>query len=153
VIDPLTGVIADRLSPENRRKLSGPAMRTFLAIADLLDLGEVDRLRVLGNPSRSTFQKWAKDAREHRDITLSADTLTRISAVLGIYQALRILITSGEMDALLLVRRYLDSERGSEADSCTEATPLEQLQKWWLKASEDERSEFLQRISPECGGS
>ena len=78
--------------------------------------------------------------REHRDITLDIDVLTRISAVLGIHQALGIfhgseaegiawlrgphratvfggrppleLITSGSQDALLTVRRFLDAARG-----------------------------------------
>src|SRR3954451_6739079 len=80
-----------RFEPANRRRLSAPGMRTFLALADLWRLTEQDRLRVLGYPARSTYHKWAKQAREHDDFTLDADVLTRISAILGIYGALRIL--------------------------------------------------------------
>ena len=131
---------ADRFASANRRRLSAPAFRTFLSIADLWGLTEEERRLVLGYPSRSTFQGWAKRAREHEDFTLDVDTLTRISAILGIHQALGVLyagpkemvawlrgpntaivfggnpplrvITSGTLDALLTVRRFLDAARG-----------------------------------------
>lgn len=131
---------AGRFRPENRRRLSGPALRTLLAIADLWALSEDQRRLILGYPSRSTFHGWAKAAREHRDVTLDVDVLTRISALLGIHQALGVLfdseregiawlrqphaaplfggqapidlVTAGDMDALLSVRRFLDAARG-----------------------------------------
>lgn len=130
----------DRESPETRRRLSGPGLRTFLAIADLWRLDEAQRLRVLGSPPRATFDEWAKTARVHHDLVLDVDTLTRISAVLGIYAALRFLhgseqegvawlhtphntplfggrpplalVTSGSLDDLLTVRRFLEAARG-----------------------------------------
>src|SRR5262245_52022237 len=80
-----------RFAPANRRRLSAPALRTFLAIADLWVLNEEERRLVLGYPSRSTYHHWAKLAREHRDITLDVDVLMRLSAVFGIHQALGIL--------------------------------------------------------------
>lgn len=129
-----------RFAPANRRRLSAPALRTFLAIADLWGLNEEQRLRVLGYPSRSTYHNWCKQAREHGSFTLDVDGLTRISAVLGIHQALGILfpeerlavawlrgshdaivfggrppldlVTSGSQDGLLTVRRFLDGARG-----------------------------------------
>src|SRR5262245_36146586 len=76
-----------RFAPANRRRLSAPALRTFLAIADLWGLSEEERRLVLGYPSRSTYHHWAKLAREHRDITLDVDVLMRLSAVFGIHQA------------------------------------------------------------------
>src|SRR4029450_11420123 len=88
-----------RFEPANRKRLSAPGMRTFLAIADLWGLTEPERLRILGYPPRSTYHKWAKQAREHVEFTLDADVLTRISAVLGIYQAVRILYPT-EQDGL-----------------------------------------------------
>ena len=75
-----------RLAPTNRRRLSAPALRTFLAIADLWGLTEEQRLLILGYPSRSTYHNWCKQAREHGAFTLDVDVLTRISAVLGIHQ-------------------------------------------------------------------
>jgi hypothetical protein len=129
-----------RLAPANRRRLSAPALRTFLAIADLWGLTEEQRLLVLGYPSRSTYHNWRKQAREHGAFTLDVDVLTRISAVLGIHQGLGILfsteklgvewlrtphksvvfggqpplvlVTSGSQDGLLTVRRFLDGARG-----------------------------------------
>ncbi len=82
-----------RFAPANRKRLSAPALRTFLAIADLWGLTEEQRLLVLGYPSRSTYHNWAKLAREHGAFTLDVDTLTRISAVFGIHQALGVLFS------------------------------------------------------------
>jgi hypothetical protein len=129
-----------RFAPANRKRLSPPALRTFLAIADLWGLTEEQRLLVLGYPSRSTYHNWCKQAREHGAFTLDVDVLTRISAVFGIHQALGILfpmerlgvewlrtahnavvfggrppldlITGGSQDGLLSVRRFLDGARG-----------------------------------------
>ncbi|MEO8716225.1 MAG: MbcA/ParS/Xre antitoxin family protein [Acetobacteraceae bacterium] len=133
-------VEGSRFASGNRRRLSAPALRTFLAIADLWGLSEDQRRLVLGMPSRSTYHNWARIVRAHGEITLDVDVLVRLSAVLGIYQALRILhateqegtewlkrphsepifgaqpplalITSGTQDGLLAVRRFLDAARG-----------------------------------------
>jgi hypothetical protein len=129
-----------RFAPANRRRLSAPAFRTFLAIADLWGLNEEQRRLILGFHSRSTFHNWARQAREHGAFTLDVDVLTRISAVLGIHQALGMLfnderegidwlrmphdtplfgghppldlVTSGTQDGLMTVRRFLDAARG-----------------------------------------
>jgi hypothetical protein len=123
-----------------RREVSGPGLRTFITLANLWGLTEEQRRRILGSPARSTYQNWVKTVQEHRDLTLDYDVLIRISAVLGIYQALRILydteeqgiewlrgphkarifggkapldlITSGPQDAILTTRRFLDAARG-----------------------------------------
>jgi hypothetical protein len=129
-----------RFLPANRRRLSAPALRTFLAIADLWGLTEEQRLLILGYPSRSTYHNWCKQAREHGAFTLDVDVLTRISAVFRIHQGLGILfpterhgvewlrtphsavvfggrppldlVTCGSQDGLLSVRRFLDGARG-----------------------------------------
>lgn len=134
------GLDLRRFLPENRRRLSAPALRTFLAIAELWGLSEEERRLILGYPSRSTYHNWAKLAREHGAFTLDADVLTRISAVFGIHQALGVLygseaegirwlrgphqaavfggrppmalVTSGTQDGLMIVRRFLDAARG-----------------------------------------
>jgi hypothetical protein len=130
---------SSRFDPVNRRRLSVPALRTFVAIADLWGLTEEQRRLVLGYPSRSTYHNWCRYARSYGRMTLDVDVLTRISAVLGIHQALGILfpdekagvvwlrgphdavvfggqppidlVTSGSQDALLTVRRFLDAAR------------------------------------------
>ena len=129
-----------RFMPENRRRLSPPALRTFLAIAELWGLNEEERRLILGYPSRSTYHNWAKLARAHGSFILDADVLIRISAVFGIHQALGVLfgseaegikwlrgphdatvfggrpplalVTSGTQDGLMIVRRFLDAARG-----------------------------------------
>lgn len=131
---------AGRFTTGNRRRLSAPGLRTFLAVADLWGLDEERRLLVLGLPSRSTYYGWVRAVREHRGLTLDVDTLIRISATLGIHQALGVLhdteasgvawlrtphgaptfggrppidlVASGTQDGLLTVRRFLDAARG-----------------------------------------
>lgn len=130
----------ERFEPANRRRLSAPALRTFAAIADLWGLNEEQRRLVLGYPSRSTYQNWMKQAREQGEVTLDVDALMRLSAVFGVHQALGVLfadaqeqlgwlkgphdaplfggqtplslITSGSLDGIVLVRRFLDAARG-----------------------------------------
>lgn len=128
----------ERFAPEHRRRLSAPGLRSFLAIADSWGLSERQRLAALGYPPRATFYRWRQVAARGGQITLSVDQLSRISAVLGIYKALRIIfgddgrdwlhapneapifggqrpvdvVTSGTLDGMMLVRRYLDAWRG-----------------------------------------
>ena len=129
-----------RFAPANRRRLSGASLRTFLVIANHWGLTEKQRRLILGNPARSTYYVWVKKAREHRDITLSADVLTRISAILGIHMGLRTLfadeqesvawlcrphdarvfggaapidlITGGTQETLMTARRFIEAARG-----------------------------------------
>src|ERR1700735_4653537 len=93
-----------RFAPPNRKRLSAPALRTFLAIADLWRLSEEERRLMLGYPSRSTFHNWARIAREHGELTLDVDVLMRLSAVLGIHQALGVLNTN-EAEGVAWLRR------------------------------------------------
>lgn len=129
-----------QFTPEHRRRLSGPGLRTFLNIADHWQLSEAERLRVLGLPGRSTYHGWVARARRGEEIALPVDVLLRISGVLGIHKGLRTLfgseqdasswlrgphtgllfggqpplalITNGTQDGIMLVRRYLDAWRG-----------------------------------------
>jgi hypothetical protein len=48
-----------RFEPANRRRLSGPGLRTFLTIADLWSMNEEQRRLALGFPSRSTYHSCA----------------------------------------------------------------------------------------------
>lgn len=143
VVRPVEGPVLagpERFSPANRRRLGAPALRTFLAIADLWGLSEEERLAILGYPTRSTYYGWCRTVRAHGDITPSADLLMRLSAVFGIHQALGILFageaeavaflrapstapvfggapplalaTAGSQDGLMTLRRFLDAARG-----------------------------------------
>jgi hypothetical protein len=119
-----------------RQELAGPALRGFFRVAELWDLSAAEQRVLLGNPPSSTFFKWKKE----RKGPLSRDVLERISYVLGIYKALRILLPDteradawvrqpnaaapfggraaldrmlgGNVSDLYVVRQYLDAQRG-----------------------------------------
>ncbi len=133
----------ERVSPERRqdpavrRKMSGPAIRTFFNIAAAWELDNEEERALLGWLPPSTFYKY----KAGNVGTLAYDVLMRISLVLGIYKALHILyperdladrwvklpnsnpmfggkpaltlMTGGGMDGLYQVRRLLDSRRGA----------------------------------------
>ena len=123
----------------DRKRLSGPALRTFFRIAKLWRLSVEEQMTLLGLTARSTFFKWKKDP----DAVLPKDTLERISYILGIYKALQLLLPdetaadewvkrpnaaplfggrsaldrmlSGQVADLFVVRQYLDAQRGGWA--------------------------------------
>lgn len=76
-----------RRDPQVRRRISGPAIRTFFNIADAWDLSVDEQRALLGWPAASTYHKYKAG-----DVgTLSFDSLTRLSLLIGIYKALHIL--------------------------------------------------------------
>jgi len=127
--------LARRQDPAVRKSMSGPAMRTFFAIARAWNLSVDEQRGLLGWPPASTFHKYkAGDVSQ-----LSYDMLTRISLVIGIYKALHILyedgladrwpklpnsndqyggnpalalMIEGGLDGLYRTRRLLDARRG-----------------------------------------
>jgi hypothetical protein len=129
-------LVPRRQHPEVRKLMSAPAIRTFFNIMKIWNLGAEEQRSLLGWPPPSTFYKY----KAGEVGTLSYDTLTRISLVLGIYKALHILFPEEELadrwiklpnsnplfggkpalslivdkgiDGLYQVRRLLDSRRG-----------------------------------------
>jgi hypothetical protein len=128
----------ERHEPEVRRRLSAPAMRTFLNVCAAWNLSVNQQRGLLGWPAPSTYHKY----KAGRTGTLSFDMLSRISLVLGIYKALHILypqpeladqwiklrnanpllgsgkpplelMIDGGIDGLHRVRRLLDARRGA----------------------------------------
>ena len=123
----------------DRKRLSGPALRTFFRIADLWSLSVEEQMTLLGLTARSTFFKWKKE----QVTVLPKDTLERISYILGVYKALQILLPddraadewvrrpnaalpfggrsaldrmlSGQVADIFVVRQYLDAQRGGWA--------------------------------------
>lgn len=130
-----SGAADSRRDPAVRKRLSAPAMRSFLNIARAWTLSVEEQRGLLGWPAASTYHKY-----KNGDVgTLSYDMLTRISLVLGIYKALHILyddaladrwvklpnahplmgggpalalMVEGGIDGLYRVRRLLDARRG-----------------------------------------
>jgi hypothetical protein len=122
--------------PQTRRRLSGPALRTFFNIAASWGLTVTEQRALLGWPAASTYHKYK--AGDHG--ALSYDTLTRLSLILGIYKGLQVLypepafadawvrmpntnplfggrraldvMVDGGIDGLYRVRRLLDARRG-----------------------------------------
>jgi hypothetical protein len=118
------------------KELAAPALRTFFNIAARWELSTDEQITLLGLGARSTFFKW----KQAPPATLPADTLERLSYILGIYKALQLLLPDeraadawvrrpndappfngqpalermlrGRVADLYEVRRYLDAERG-----------------------------------------
>jgi Protein of unknown function (DUF2384) len=128
--------LEDRHSPQVRKRLSAPAIRTFFNVAAAWRLSVKEQLALLGYPAPSTYHKY----KAGQIGTLSFDSLTRISLILGIYKGLHILyaddsladgwirlpnsnplfggrpaidlMIEGGIDGLQQVRRLLDGRRG-----------------------------------------
>jgi hypothetical protein len=118
----------------DRGQVDAVALKAFFSLATEWQLGADDQLTLLGQPSRRTFYRW----RAGEVAGLPADTLERISVLLGIYKALAILLPEparahgwvrrpneafggrsalevmrlGRVDDLYQVRRHLDAWRG-----------------------------------------
>ena len=117
-------------------ELGATALTAFFNITSGWGLAAEEERVLLGSPPRSTFFKWKSE----KAARLSADTLERISYIMGIYKGLRILLPTeeaanswvkrpntargfagksalermlaGRVIDLADVRRYLDAERG-----------------------------------------
>src|SRR5579862_6297905 len=116
-------------------KKNAVALKAFFGITHKWELSAEQERILLGVP-RATFYRW----KHQLDGSLTSDTLERISYILGIYKALRILLPNenaankwihrpntaplfcgrsaldklvkGRVVDLADVRRYLDAERG-----------------------------------------
>lgn len=121
--------------PAPGAKKSIVALKAFFGIAQKWRLTSEQESQILGVP-KSTLYRW----KQKKEGSLTADTLERISYILGIYKALRILLPNeesannwihkpnfaplfggqsaltklmkGHVVDLADVRRYLDAERG-----------------------------------------
>ncbi len=116
------------------RATSIPAeLEAFFEMAERWDLSIDQQITLLGSPGRSTFFKWKKEGG-----ALAKDTRERLSHLLAMWKALRILFTqdrrgeewlnrpndyfdgrtalevmlSGAMADIIHVRQYLDAQRG-----------------------------------------
>lgn len=118
-------------------RMAAAALQGFFSITGKWGLSARQQRVLLGEPPESTFFKWKSEQAARR---LDTDTLERISYILGIHKALRILLPTeeaacawvnkpnsappfggqtalsrmlgGHVADLYDVRRYLDAERG-----------------------------------------
>ena len=126
----------DAVDSGTRANLGAVGFRTFLALADEWQLSVGDRTCLMGDIAESTYHKW----RSGKITELSRDQLERLSLILGVYKALRLIFSDqatgtkwlkgantdapfasrsplarmldGSIDDLYAVRRYLDAWRG-----------------------------------------
>lgn len=91
-----------QLKPPRAARISdaaqaGAGLRTFARITERWKLPSADAMALLGVDSRSTYYDLMKRARESREVKgLSRDQLDRLSYLLGIYEAIRMLFPHSE---------------------------------------------------------
>lgn len=116
------------------RQVDSVALKAFFNLAAEWNLGVEEQLVLLGRPGKRTLYRW----KAGEVAGLPADTLERISVLLGVYKALEILLPvpmrgqawlrraneafggrsalevmlGGKVDDLYQVRRHLDAWRG-----------------------------------------
>jgi hypothetical protein len=79
---------------EERTRLSGPGLRTFLNVALRWRLCEEEQVRLLRATSENEFRHWVEAAQAQQSLTLETDVLMRISAVLGLLGDLQQIIAT-----------------------------------------------------------
>lgn len=86
-----------RTPPLTEAAQAAAGLRTFERIARQWRLSAVDAMTLLGVDARSTYYDLLKRARESREVKgLNADQLDRLSYLLGIYEAIRVLFPHSE---------------------------------------------------------
>jgi hypothetical protein len=76
---------------------AGAGLRTFARIVGKWNLAASDAMALLGVDSRSTYYEIIKRARETKEVKgLSKDQLDRLSYLLGIYAAIRVIFPHSE---------------------------------------------------------
>ncbi|MFN2638003.1 MAG: antitoxin Xre-like helix-turn-helix domain-containing protein [Gemmatimonadaceae bacterium] len=86
-----TSLKPPRAAPISEPAQAGAGLRTFARVAERWSLGAVDAMALVGVDSRSTYYELLKRARESREVKgLNRDQLDRLSYVLGIFEALRV---------------------------------------------------------------
>ena len=84
--------VEQALLNEDPEKIARIALKVFFFIMSVWDVSMKEQIVLLGNPSESTFC----NLKEGKTTALSLDTLKRISYIIGIYKALRILFSDRE---------------------------------------------------------
>ena len=76
---------------------AGAGLRTFARIVEKWNVPASDAMALLGVDSRSTYYELLKRARETKEVKgLSRDQLDRLSYLLGIFAAIRVLFPHSE---------------------------------------------------------
>lgn len=126
---------ADIASPQERKRLGPSALKAFFNLVECWHVRDEDARLLLGGVASSSYYAMKKSPRR----TLDADTMLRISYLIGIFKALNILhsktladrwitlpntnpifrgttpleyMTRGGIPSIQTVRRLLDARRG-----------------------------------------
>jgi Antitoxin Xre/MbcA/ParS C-terminal toxin-binding domain/Antitoxin Xre-like helix-turn-helix domain len=95
VAKPASKPIPDLSREETRTELSPAALDAFLTLSDIWRLSTKQAVALLGEGSERT---WFRIKAREWDGTLSQDSLTRVSALVGIYKGLHLLFSEGLAD-------------------------------------------------------
>lgn len=95
-----------RTPPVTEAVQAAAGLRTFERIADQWGLSAVDAMALIGVDARSTYYDLLKRAREGREVkALNPDQLDRLSYLLGIYEAIRVLFPHSEESRKVWITR------------------------------------------------
>ena len=75
----------------DRLRLSGAALRAFLRIARAWRLSATQQRAAAGGVAPATWRGWVAQARRRRTLILPESVLLRLSLLLGVFAALRVL--------------------------------------------------------------
>ena len=86
-----------RAAPISDNAQAGAGLRAFARIVEMWSLPSAAGMALLGVDSRSTYYELLKRARETKEVKgLSRDQLDRLSYLLGIYAAMRVIFPHSE---------------------------------------------------------
>jgi hypothetical protein len=85
----------DLTDPDERARLTGPAVRGMVGLAKAWSLTVEQTCALLGDVSPSTWHAWVKSPPKD----LGTDRLTRVSYLMGMYSALQVLYPGPLADA------------------------------------------------------
>jgi len=88
-----------------RARVSAPAVRTFLNIADRWKLSVSERLALLQCDPRQ-FEEWSSIARFNKPLVLETEVLKRLSAILGVFAELRQFLAPADRERDWLTRPH-----------------------------------------------
>jgi len=94
----ITQLKPPRAAPISEAAQAGAGLRTFARIAEQWRLAATDAMGLIGVESRSTYYELLRRARETKEVKgLNKDQLDRLSYLLGIYEAIRVLFPHSEV--------------------------------------------------------
>jgi hypothetical protein len=92
-----TALKSPRAAQTGEPAQAGAGLRTFARIAEKWKISARDAMALLGVDSRSTYYELLRRARESKEVKgLNRDQLDRLSYLLGIYEAIRVLFPHSE---------------------------------------------------------